>query len=275
MKYKVLAAALIGVAALHATNARAQSAEVRSMPQAGKFSITPDLGTDFNIGGKFVEGASQSFGAAGTISGVSISATATITAKDQGFEDVYDQPLIGGVKVNYGLTNDSEVFGGLRLVHAGGKDFDAFSINAAVTVGSTAVAANATFKGHFSEYNEQALDFGYRKFFNIDQPFKPYVAGSGALRHVNAIDFAYSYAGTQIDKFKFFGESWTLGAGLDVGFRYDIQPGMALGFETGLRYDHDLSGDDSDLADAGNLKKVNDAGNRWSIPVKASLTIQF
>ena len=73
--------------------------------------------------------------------------------------------------------------------------------------------------------------------------------------------------------------------GLIAGFRYDISPGIALGFETGIHYEGDLSEDDARIGQstennsgAGTtttFAKVNDNGDRWSIPVRAGLNIRF
>ena len=63
--------------------------------------------------------------------------------------------------------------------------------------------------------------------------------------------------------------------GLIAGFRYDISPRMALGFETGIHFEDDLNEDDTIISGTGTFTEVNDDDDRWSIPVRIGLNIKF
>ncbi len=71
-----------------------------------------------------------------------------------------------------------------------------------------------------------------------------------------------------------FYESSTVGVfGLDIGFSYDVSDRVALGVETGPRYQTGLS-DVEGLAGTG-LESINDVGSRWSMPILASIRLRF
>lgn len=251
-----------------------QSPTVRSLPQQGKWSVAPSIGTEFNVGGNFVNSASES--ASGTLLGGTLSATITATTDKKDFNDVYDMPVVAGLGFNYGISNNSEAFGNLRYTHAGSKEFDAINLSATVTYAGTTVTGGGTIRGEFDDYSAMGGEIGYRHFFDAGSGFRPFVSGAVGLKHVSSINLDLKYGGATIIKdVRFYDDSWTGTGALGVGFRYDVSPGIALGFETGIRYEGDLSENNKDVGTTGSYSKVNDAGNRWEIPLMVSANIAF
>ena len=80
-------------------------------------------------------------------------------------------------------------------------------------------------------------------------------------------------AGVVLSEVPFFDDSVVHVVGGDVGLLFAVSPKVRLGVEAGLRYHSNLSGIEG-LAGTG-LENLNDAGDRWSVPVSAVFRIGF
>lgn len=265
--------------AVCAESAFADNAMVPSLPSAGHFSVTPDVGTAFTVGGDFVKSGSQSVVANGVVFGATVSGTFTASVKSHSFNDVYDKPLDFGLSGNYGLTGNDEVSAHVSYMHASGKSFDALDASASGTINGTPVAASGSLQGQFSNYNEVGLDGEYKHFFDVNAgAFHPYLGGLLGVKHNNSVSLDLSAGGTPVlSGIGFYNAGWSWSAGLQTGFRYDIASSVALGLETGIRYEGNLSQDSTDInaGTAGGLANVNNGGSRWDIPVMAGVTVKF
>lgn len=116
---------------------------------------------------------------------------------------------------------------------------------------------------------------GYRQFFNAGRPFRPYASIRGGFQWVDSINLDLRSNGSSLTRIKFYDSTLTYAVGLGLGFRYEVAEGVALGLETGVRYEGDLSDDDGDLAGLGRLARINDAGDRLVIPLLARIAVQF
>jgi hypothetical protein len=72
--------------------------------------------------------------------------------------------------LNYGLSDWSEVFGGVSYMRAASKSFDALLFTFAGTIAGVTVTSGSTFIGEFEDYQEYAENIGYRQFFLISIP---------------------------------------------------------------------------------------------------------
>jgi hypothetical protein len=61
--------------------------------------------------------------------------------------------------------------------------------------------------------------------------------------------------------------------GGDLGVLFAVSPRLSLGIEGGIRYHTDLSGIEG-LAGTG-LENLNDAGDRWSVPISGVIRFGF
>jgi hypothetical protein len=296
------------VAENHLQNGSAQAYGIPSLPQKGKWSFNPVMGTELDIGGTFVNSANEIFEQADTLYGITLSlhpliSDVTLTAEEQEFDDVYDRPFVMGLGFNYGLSNHEEVFGNFTYTHADSEKFDAVTFNQAAQWGNTLVSESGSdldttdviVDGEFDDYSAWGLEGGYRYFYNavsfknLPGTLHPFGSVAIGFKMVDDIDLDLTFNGAAIDSdltgIKYYDDSLTATGGLIVGFRYDISPGIALGFETGIRYEGDLGEDDARISQATErssgaattttFAKVNDNGDRWSIPVRAGLNIRF
>ena len=200
--------------------------------------------------------------------------------QSRSFNDVYDLPINIGIAGNYGLTDRDEVSARVRYMHASGKTFDALDATAAGTINGVAFAAAGSLQGQFSNYNEEGLDGEYKHFFDTEfTGFHPYLGAMLGVKHNNSIklDLTTSAGTAVLSGIGFFNSGWSYSAGLDTGFRYDLNSSVALGLETGVHYAGDLRQNTTDIntASAGGLSGVNNGGSRWDIPLMVGLTAKF
>jgi hypothetical protein len=238
----LLAAA--AVAALVPAAARAEGIE-------GRWSLSFQGGTDLELSGKVHEGGS------GTV----LALPTSVEAKS--FGDVYDPSFRGQASIGYGIGPKSEIF--LR-----GSYYKMSS--STLQVGTVAgLALNAD----FADYKEWGAEIGYRYYFQADRRFKPYLGLLGGLRFVSELPSTFSVpaAGVVLNDVPFYDKSTVGVFGADLGFTYDLSENVALGIETGPRYQTGLS-DLEGLAGTG-LEAINDTGSRWSMPVLATVTFRF
>lgn len=275
MRIAAMLATAAAALALAAADAAAQSA--RNAPIQGRLSLNPTVGTDFDLKEKeFTRAATQDVTATGTVGGTAFSVGATFTTTKKDFSDVYDRPLVLGVDLSYGLSDRSEVFGVLGYTWASARTFDAISVNAAGTFGGVPIAANGTVQGKLSNFHQVGIEAGYRHFFPVASSLKVYASGAVGVAMVKSIDLDLSVSGTRVASgVRMFKDSWTYSLALGLGLRYDLAPGIAIGAETGLRYNTRLQGDDASFADSASYSKVNDRGDRLVVPVRVSATVTF
>jgi hypothetical protein len=217
----------------------------------GRWSLALQGGTDLELSGEVHDGGS------GTVLDLQTQVEA------RSFGDVYDPGFRGQLEIGYGVSRASEVF--VR------GTYYKMSSNT-LQVGTV---AGLVLDADFSEYKEWGGELGYRRYFRADKPFKLYVGGSAGLRFVSELPSTFSVpaAGVVLNDVPFY-DSSTVGVfGLDLGASYDLSPKVALGLETGPRYQTGL-GDLDGLAGTG-LETINDTGSRWSMPIVATLRLRF
>ena len=256
---------------------------LRSLPSKGAISIEPNIGTSFSVSGNFLDSAilNRGSGEIFTISGTAIAVggiggfIASITSRQ--FYDVYNTPYKIGLNLNYGLSNNSEVFGSVRYTQASGKIFNVIDVSGAGVVVGRAIPPAFTVRGKFDDYHELAFEGGYRHFYSLSGKFKPYAAVILGVRRVGKIeiDLSESTSGTTINNIKFFDKTVAYRAGFQAGFLYDFSTSIAVGIETGVIYNSGLKADDTDLSSAESLAASNNGGGSLEIPLTAKVNIAF
>lgn len=255
--------------------ASAQSAgTIRSLPQQGAWSVTPEFGAELSDNGSFISAGSFRQSAAGTLWGSTINAAVTLSTDARDFKDVYKDAYSLGASFNYGLNEATEVFGRVRYTEAKAKEFNALTANATVTWGGATITANGTAQGKLSDYSSWGLEVGSRYFFSTKDAFKPYVSPSLGFTQVDKINVEYvRFNGTNLfsSPIRMYKSSWAYNLGVTVGFRYDLSKTTAIGVETGYRYQDKLKADDTDLGSYG----ANRSGKRGYIPLTVGVNIAF
>lgn len=216
-----------------------------------RWSVAFQGGTDLELGGDVHDEGS------GTVLALPTSVEA------RSFGDVYDPSFRGQLEIGYGVSSASEVF--LRGTYYRMK-------SQTLQVGTVAGLA---LQADFADYKEWGGEIGYRRYFQPEKAFKPYIGVLAGLRFVSELPSTFSVpaAGVVLSDVPFY-ESSTVGVfGLDLGVSYDVSGRVALGIETGPRYQTGLS-DLEGLAGTG-LEPINDVGSRWSMPILATIRVRF
>lgn len=238
------AGAAVAVAAFWPAFAGAEGLE-------GRWSVAFQGGTDLELSGNVHEGGT------GTVLKLPTSVEA------RSFGDVYEQGFRAQLEVGYGISRAGEVF-------VRGSYYKTRSQT--LQVGTV---AGLVLNADFADYEEWGGEVGYRRYFRVNKPLKLYVGALGGVRFVSELPSTFSVpvAGVVLSDVPFY-DSSTVGVfGVDLGFSYDLSQKVAMGLETGPRYQTDLS-DLEGLAGTG-LEPINDTGSRWSMPILATLRVRF
>lgn len=237
--------------------------------QAGQWTGRILGGADFAIGGNVHNGAVAPIPNLGGLNPAleGVSATLDIGARSQ--STIYGESWGFGVELGYGLSDRSELFGSLRYANTG---------SGSTQVGGAIVPALSTtlpVQGQFDAQENWAVDLGYRQYLN-DGPGRFYLAGRVGAAFNNRVNATFTIpdANITLNNVPFFRPSTLFTGGLDAGIAYDIGSGLALIGETGIRYTSGPRGDDSALGTLG-LSAINDAGERWDIPVRIGIGFKF
>jgi hypothetical protein len=217
----------------------------------GRWTVAFQGATDLELSGNVHEGGD------GRVLGL------PTTVEARSYDEVYKPGFRAQAEIGYGAGAASEVF--LR-----GSYYKLESDTLAV-----GTVAGLTLNADFADYKEWGAELGYRHYLRADQPLKFYVAGLAGLRFVSELPSTFSVpaAGVTLDDVPFY-DSSTVGVfGADLGLSYDLGENVSLGFETGPRFQTDLSDIDG-LAGTG-LESINDTGSRWSMPFIGTLRFRF
>jgi hypothetical protein len=240
----VLAAALLMVPA--SAKAQDEGAGVR-----GRWSATFTGGAAVPAGGEFHEGGS------GTVLGLPTS----VDAKKTG--DIFDPGIGWRAGVGYGVSRNVEIFGDFAWGRAEASE---------LSVGNV---ASLDLRAAFADYTSYGMDGGMRYHFVPGARVAPYVSALAGFRRVEAIPgtFSVPVAGVTLPDTPFFDDSAVPVVGGDVGVLFAVSPRVSLGVETGVRYHTDLT-EIEGLAGTG-LENLNDAGDRWSVPISGVVRFRF
>jgi hypothetical protein len=217
----------------------------------GRWSATFSAGAAVPAGGEFHEGGS------GTVLGL----PARVDAKKTG--DIFDPGIGWRAGVGYGMSRNIEVFGDFVWARADASE---------LSVGDV---ASLDLRAAFADYTSYGMDGGVRYHFVPGARVAPYVSALAGFRRVEAIPGTFSVpaAGVTLRDTPFFDDSTVPVFGGDVGVLVALSRRVSLGVETGVRYHTDLA-DIEGLAGTG-LENLNDAGDRWSVPITGVVRFGF
>jgi hypothetical protein len=217
----------------------------------GEWSVSLSCGTDLELAGDLHTGG------AGSVLGL------PTAVEDRGYSDIYDRSFRGQVSVGYGVTRNLEIFGR-------GSYYKMSSGN--VVVGDV---ASLDLFGRWRDYREWGFEAGPRLYFSPESAFKPYAAVTAGVRFLrsNPATFSVPAANVVLNDVPFFDETTVGVFGADLGFTYDVAPGVGVGVETGPRYQTKPSRLNG-LAGTG-LDRINDTASRWSMPIVGTVSFRF
>lgn len=217
----------------------------------GRWSVALGGGTDLELSGDV-----HTAGAGSVLS-------LPTRVESRGYSDIYDRSFRGQLSVGYGVSRNVEVF-------ARGSYYEMTSGN--VRVGDV---ASLDLFGRWTDYREWGLEAGPRLYLSPESAFKPYAALTAGVRFLraNPATFSVPAAGVVLNDVPFFDEATVGVFGADLGFTYDVARNVAVGMETGPRYQtkpSPLGG----LAGTG-LDRINDTASRWSMPILGTISFRF
>ena len=217
----------------------------------GRWTLTFSGGATVPSGGEFHEGG------IGTVLGLPTS----VDAKKTG--DVFDPGVGWRVGLGYGVSRAVEVFGDFAWKHTNASEL------------SVGTVASLDLRAAFGDYTSYGMEAGMRYHFMPEARVSPYLSALAGFRRVEAIPGTFSVpaAGVTLPDTPFFDDSTVPVFGGDLGVVFGVSGRVSLGVEAGVRYHTDLSGIEG-LAGTG-LENLNDAGNRWSVPISGVVRFGF
>jgi hypothetical protein len=240
-------------------------------PQPGKVSGTIFGGTDFPVGGSVHEGTSAAIPNLGVLNPALAGVPATLNINKKSHKAVYDQAIVIGGELAYGLSESGEVLGQLRYTKANGN-----RIQVGNAVAGAPVSATLPVFGTFGKYKAWNMELGYRHYLGAPGGIRPYVAARAGVARTSKINatFEIPAATITIANAPFYKRSWALSAGGDLGVSVPVAENFSLQLETGIRYSGNPKGDDSVISTIG-LGSINNTGKRWAVPVTVRAKVAF
>jgi hypothetical protein len=247
-------------------------AEDRERPVAGRYYLSSEGGVSFTIGGGSSEFINRMRSDASLkLAGISI--TATLSNDSFDFDDVFKTPKVFGLSLGYGVTDSTELFSRIQSTLADAEPFDIAQIKVAGTWDGVAVSAGETLAAEFNDYKEWACTIGARHYIGRDEKFSPFISIEGGVGHVEEIELDILMSAGSIKNISFYSDSWIPKISTGVGISYEINKDASFTVESGVGYQGQLNADDADWAYL--YKDINNAGERWSVPLTFGFKIRW
>jgi hypothetical protein len=245
-------------------------------PEKGRFGIRI-MGTgDFPVSGDFHRGQTAPVADLGVFNPALAGVPAELRIDPRSNSRIYNG--MAGVlgEVSYGLSDNAELFGGFRY-QSGGSTLTQIGVAnvPGVAEDGTPTSSDLAAFGRFGRLKTYGGEIGYRQYFGGGW-VKPYLAVRGGIAFTNAIrvDLSVPDGGIALNNTPFYRSSTSGTVGGDVGVAFPLNPKLDLNVETGIRWTSKLRGDDSAIGGLG-LGNLNNAGERWDLPVRVGLAYRF
>ena len=194
-------------------------------------------------------------------SGVGVVNTMRAELDRNSWGERYDAALIFRFGGAYNLTDHSQLFASFdwQQAEADPAEFG--------------LIAGQAITGQFSDYQGWGIDAGYRYFFGTTLPFHPFVGGSIGFERIQAISLTLSSPVYTVNDVPFYDDSLVATWRLGTGFLWPITGTFGAHVSLDVKY----SGVLSDRSGIGNIgfERINDVGNRWTLPVMTGVYIKF
>jgi hypothetical protein len=224
------------------------------------FAQDPQATTGLEPGGGLIWG---SMGFQSDLGGtVNSSGTGTLFGRradinSNSWSERYDAALIFRIGGAYNLNEMSQVFGAVSWEQ------------------SEADEALTGLLGKLDDYQGWGIDVGYRHFYPTTVGAKPFLSASLGFQRVQEIsaDLVSEDFAVRIEDVPFYDDSWVPSWRVGTGFLWDINPRFGWQFTIDIKYAGLLS-DQAGLGTLG-LDRINDTGNRWSLPYMGGVYVKF
>ena len=125
----------------------------------------------------------------------------------------------------------------------------------------------------FSDYQGWGIDAGYRYFIDVGRQAVPFVSASIGFQRVQEITVSLGGPALDVRDVPFYGDSWVAQWRFGTGLIGSINDRLGWQVTLDLKY----SGVLSDEAGIGTLgfERINNAGNRWTLPLMGGIFVNF
>jgi hypothetical protein len=173
----------------------------------------------------------------------------------------YDAALIFRFGGAYNIASHSQIFGAITWEQS---ESDTTEVG---------LIGGQPLQAQFGDYQGTGFDAGYRYFFNVESRLQPFVAVSIGFQRLQDISISLSSPVFNAADVPFYDDSWVAGWQVGTGFLNDINDRLGWQVTIDLKYSGVLS-DQSGIGTVG-FERINDVGNRWTLPILAGVYFKF
>lgn len=174
----------------------------------------------------------------------------------------YDSPLLLRFGGAYNLDDRSQIFGAIGWEQAAEVD-----PTAAGFIGGRQLEVS------FTDYQAWDIDAGYRYFIDIGRNAMPFLSVSIGFQRLDAIMISLSAPPFQVNELPFYAESWVAQWRVGTGIIAEVNEHFGLQATLDLKYSGVLK-DEAGIGIVG-FERINNVGNRWSLPVMGGVFLKF
>ena len=190
--------------------------------------------------------------------------------------------VVNGARAEINTNTWGERYDAALIVRAGGaynftshdQFFAAFAMQQAEADGAEiGLLGGQPLTGTFTDYQGWGLDAGYRFVFDSAMSAKPFVSASLGFDRIQEISLSLSAGSFNANDIPFYSDSFVMSWRIGTGFLWDLNDRIGALATIDLKYNGVLS-DRSGIGTIG-FERINDTGNRWTLPVMAGVYVKF
>jgi hypothetical protein len=218
--------------------------------EQGRGMVWGDLAFQSDVGGSL------------NSSGIGVVSSLRAEINSNTWGERYDASLLMRVGGAYNLTDRSQLFGTINWEQA---EADGATVG---LLGAQPLDAD------FSDYQGWGIDVGYRWLFPLNRGPLPFVSGSLGFQRLQNITVTLSSAtGFRAEEVPFYDDSWVTSWRLGTGFLWDFNQRFGAQVTLDFKYSGVLS-DQTGIGTIG-FERINDTGNRWTLPLMGGVYVKF
>lgn len=125
----------------------------------------------------------------------------------------------------------------------------------------------------FSDYQGTSFDAGYRYVFVTEYTARPFVSVAAGYQRLQEITVSLSSTPYTVNDVPFYDDSWVFAWRVGAGILVDINDRFGWQVTADIKYAGRIS-DQSGIGTVG-FERINDAGNRWTVPILGGVYLKF
>jgi hypothetical protein len=190
--------------------------------------------------------------------------------------------VVNGARAEINTNTWGERYDAALIVRAGGafnlsshdQVFVAFAVQQAEADGADiGLVGGQALTGTFSDYQGWGLDAGYRYVIETSTSAKPFVSASLGVDRIQEISLSLSSGSFNASDIPFYADSFVMSWRVGTGFLWNINDRLGAIVSLDLKYNGVLS-DRSGIGAIG-FERINNTGNRWTLPLMGGVYVKF